>query len=428
MNPDLLRQLRELSRAPGDATRTPTPRAPRQMAPPVPVMRDRMANAMPVAPEPTAAQQLAQLVAEIAPGSGEGIAVRRATDDAMGGRYGEAAGELGLAALGVLPMGDALKGLLKGSDRVMDVWHGSRHKFPRFDIRHIGRGEGADKYGWGLYFAENPKVAETYRTAGRRFHDTSPGHLYRAQLEVSPDDLLDRNIPLGDQPRDLLTILREINPRVTAKMTGGEGYDLAANRAARMANKEEWGKEAIENVADELGIKLRTEYPGEVVQGDLDTWLQQFDEVEGQMSPRQKAIVRATIIEPRAAVSLALRDAGVPGLKYLDQESLFNQTPFTAYLNDANGRVIAASSVRTREAAERELERLLEDSKRLSPDRPVTTRIKERPVTPDTRNVVMFRDDRIRILEMLAAIGVVGAAEKLAQLKAQAQPTAPEGL
>lgn len=124
MSPDLLRQLRELSRAPADATRTPTPRAPRQVAPPAPVMRDRMANALPIAPAPTPAQQLAQLVAEMAPGSGEGIGLRRATDDAMDGRFGEAVGELGLTLAGVLPVGDAakgLKGLLKGSDRVIDV-------------------------------------------------------------------------------------------------------------------------------------------------------------------------------------------------------------------------------------------------------------------------------------------------------------------
>lgn len=52
----------------------------------------------------------------------------------------------------------------------MDVWHGSPHRFPptaknplgEFDPTKIGTGEGAQAYGYGLYFAENPKVAQTY--------------------------------------------------------------------------------------------------------------------------------------------------------------------------------------------------------------------------------------------------------------------------
>ena len=43
------------------------------------------------------------------------------------------------------------------------VYHGSPHKFSRFDVSKIGSGQGAQTYGHGLYFAENPEVAETYR-------------------------------------------------------------------------------------------------------------------------------------------------------------------------------------------------------------------------------------------------------------------------
>lgn len=42
------------------------------------------------------------------------------------------------------------------------VWHGSPHKFDKFDMSKIGTGEGAQAYGHGLYFAESPKVAEEY--------------------------------------------------------------------------------------------------------------------------------------------------------------------------------------------------------------------------------------------------------------------------
>jgi len=42
------------------------------------------------------------------------------------------------------------------------VYHGSPHKFDQFDSSKIGTGEGAQAYGHGLYFAENPKVAQEY--------------------------------------------------------------------------------------------------------------------------------------------------------------------------------------------------------------------------------------------------------------------------
>ena len=42
------------------------------------------------------------------------------------------------------------------------VWHGSPHKFDKFDSSKIGTGEGAQAYGHGLYFAESPDVANSY--------------------------------------------------------------------------------------------------------------------------------------------------------------------------------------------------------------------------------------------------------------------------
>ena len=46
----------------------------------------------------------------------------------------------------------------------LTVYHGSPHKFDKFDMSKIGTGEGAQAYGHGLYFAESPGVAKTYQT------------------------------------------------------------------------------------------------------------------------------------------------------------------------------------------------------------------------------------------------------------------------
>ncbi len=44
-----------------------------------------------------------------------------------------------------------------------DVWHGSPHDFDKFELSKIGSGEGAQAFGHGLYFAENPNVAKGYQ-------------------------------------------------------------------------------------------------------------------------------------------------------------------------------------------------------------------------------------------------------------------------
>ena len=53
-------------------------------------------------------------------------------------------------------MGSAMAGVIK-------AYHGSPHRFDAFDMSKIGTGEGAQAYGHGLYFAENPKTAIDYQ-------------------------------------------------------------------------------------------------------------------------------------------------------------------------------------------------------------------------------------------------------------------------
>jgi hypothetical protein len=49
----------------------------------------------------------------------------------------------------------------------LEAYHGTPHKIEgAFDINKVGTGEGAQAYGHGMYFAEAPQVAETYKRAG----------------------------------------------------------------------------------------------------------------------------------------------------------------------------------------------------------------------------------------------------------------------
>jgi len=49
----------------------------------------------------------------------------------------------------------------------LTAYHGTPHTIKgKFDISKVGTGEGAQAYGHGMYFAEAPSVAETYKRAG----------------------------------------------------------------------------------------------------------------------------------------------------------------------------------------------------------------------------------------------------------------------
>ena len=66
------------------------------------------------------------------------------------------------------------------------VYHGSPHKFAKFDSSKIGTGEGAQAYGDGLYFAESPDVAKSYQTAlsaDRGFSFGGKDGLTRAEVQ-----------------------------------------------------------------------------------------------------------------------------------------------------------------------------------------------------------------------------------------------------
>ena len=75
--------------------------------------------------------------------------------------------------------------------------HGTPHKVDKFTTGKIGTGEGAQAYGWGLYFAEDARVADSYRAQLKPQrpdgHDTAFTAAARSFIEangiVTLDDL-----------------------------------------------------------------------------------------------------------------------------------------------------------------------------------------------------------------------------------------------
>lgn len=64
------------------------------------------------------------------------------------------------------------------------VFHGSPHRFNKFDMSKIGTGEGAQAYGHGLYFAESPEVAKSYLVNAKS--QKSPEFMARSYMQDYP--------------------------------------------------------------------------------------------------------------------------------------------------------------------------------------------------------------------------------------------------
>ena len=203
------------------------------------------------------------------------------------------------------------------------AYHGSPHDFDKFSLDKIGTGEGAQAYGHGLYFAEAEAVAKQYRDnlAGkmslpdpfklRRLTEEElaarpppePGRLYEVRINADPDQFLDWDKPLSQQSEKVRRALTSALPYGNKLESALSLPQLEMAVSERMAAKRYDGetqaliekRDAARNAARE-GLHERS----------INAML--YD------------------IDPSAAngglkSSKALREAGIPGIKYLDQGS-----------------------------------------------------------------------------------------------------------
>jgi hypothetical protein len=108
----------------------------------------------------------------------------------------------GLLGMGATP-GTYDQSMMMASIAPMNLiaYHGSPHKFDKFSMEKIGTGEGAQAYGHGLYFAENPATAGTYARMGMT--QANPGDKARALLAArwqEVDDLAKKAAQAPDNP------------------------------------------------------------------------------------------------------------------------------------------------------------------------------------------------------------------------------------
>jgi hypothetical protein len=230
----------------------------------------------------------------------------------------------------------ALTGGVPGMGAGIRAYHGSPHDFDRFDMSKIGTGEGAQAYGHGLYFAERPEVARQYRDnlSGFGFDFSGSGKPVNADLSrilsdlqrekpgLIPGDYIDLAVEkLRAQQKDAAKAgdfdwynkaanleSEAFHLRKDAPQTKGRMYEVNINAAPEQFL--DWDRPLSGQPANVMGAAQKLDptfvkkYPGE---DDLPS---------GQALYNYLRANRGTV-----TTSEALREAGIPGIKYLDQGS-----------------------------------------------------------------------------------------------------------
>lgn len=112
--------------------------------------------------------------------------------------------------------------------RYMTAWHGSPHDFDKFSTEHMGKGEGAQAFGWGLYFASNKAVAEHYKEATTRRQTTIDGVPFTG---VKVRQYLDRSGKFTPTERNAILYVK-------TRAGGDVGYALRSLGWAREGTEE----------------------------------------------------------------------------------------------------------------------------------------------------------------------------------------------
>jgi len=239
---------------------------------------------------------------------------------------GETAGLLGPAmvtqfapqiAKGLLKVGENLAAPRKLNPQTgAIVWHGSPHKFDKFDSSKIGTGEGAQAYGHGLYLAESPATADFYKKNLSGALKTKSTQLNN--LLVSSGGDLDGSISqlklmLAKSPASRSGIWSEaLEEAETIKATGGiradtgnlYKVDLPDDQIAKMLDWDKPLSQQPKGAQDALARLDPDMY--HPAGGD-------YDPTElGQM------IYQRLAQKGQDAAATSMRGAGIPGIRYLD--------------------------------------------------------------------------------------------------------------
>lgn len=206
------------------------------------------------------------------------------------------------------------------------VWHGSPHKFYKFDSSKIGTGEGAQAYGHGIYLAENPKVAIEYKQAlgaGRgagqddviaRALDFANGNTSKAAADLEQRATY-ANIPGGKEK--LLAMAQKLRDGYDPR---GSLYqvDLPDEQIAKMLD---WDTPLSQQAA-EVQAAIGSALTERGIQKSVAEYIVQNKSGSEALSALSRGHYDVRLNVPdgsmAAEASRRLKEAGIPGIRYLD--------------------------------------------------------------------------------------------------------------
>jgi hypothetical protein len=336
---------------------------------------------------------------------------------------GPVAGGAKVAAAGLLPI---MRGALTKAEGRMGAlaepagiraYHGSPHDFERFDVSKIGTGEGNQAYGHGLYFAENPAVAADYRNKLGVGNMSDPNDVASAYLRTMSDrktaiESLRDNARAHESGhavnRDVLMRAADLLEAGAMPKTPGRTYEV--NIKGKPEQFLNWNRpimeqpqhivDAVADLAAAKRIPMGNTTTGEGAYGSLEAQLYRIGSGRGG---------------GKAEASAALREAGIPGIRYLDQGSRLN-------VNPAQQRDLA----RNLDMAQQELAMAMQSTNPEWIARQQAHLAKAEAamkVPPATSNYVVFDDKLIDILRKygLAGLSALPAAKAMGDLAAQGE-------
>ena len=235
----------------------------------------------------------------------------------------------------------------------LTVYHGSPHKFDKFDASKIGTGEGAQAYGHGLYLAESPDVAKSYQPRSPKFEEKLIGLYNKAQsssnypmmevledamLHQSPGEIIKKFTSAEDgytgqhakAAQDFAKWYSKNEPEVGGLYT----VDLPDEKIAQMLD---WDKplreqptkvrEALTSIArgDDQVMRIFKELgpdaPANQAYAALTQQAVRDKKYAGMREGIPEAEAMPSLSYGQDAASRMLRQQGIPGIRYLDQDS-----------------------------------------------------------------------------------------------------------
>ena len=251
------------------------------------------------------------------------------------------------------------------------AYHGTPHEIKgRFKLAKIGTGEGATVYGWGLYFAENIDVALEYknrlakelRYAGSEFDNKNPSHVAADKLAMgkfygkSREEVIqelendvdyyadNENTQAQQWSQQIVQILRDNNEAKIERVGNLYSVDLDVSEDQLM----DWDKplseqnpEVRKKLEPFLPPSLQKPFEKKTIQELIDEdptiqYVYRYLVMEEMKKTSFLDMFRALSKDEREfrakqKVSEAFRNAGIIGIRYLDQGSRFAQPKKTGF-------------------------------------------------------------------------------------------------